>query len=154
MNILALGDLHGRLPKIHIKKNEFDIIILPGDICGDKIRYYINKLKVEEKKFKKKQNRLILKNIKNMGKVLNMKPPKITDFLSTIKLKNMDKDSLKEGDKILNFLNKLNKPIFLVAGNWDPTPNDGIEIGDRKDWENMLKKYKNIFDIENKKKNI
>jgi len=32
--LLIIGDLHGMMPKIYFK--DFDVIIVPGDICGDK----------------------------------------------------------------------------------------------------------------------
>ena len=34
MRILALGDLHGRKPKI--KTKDFDVFVLVGDICDDR----------------------------------------------------------------------------------------------------------------------
>ncbi len=52
--LLIIGDLHGRKPKIHFKKSEFDGIILVGDVCDD------SKIGPLQKKFFKK-----LKQIEN-----------------------------------------------------------------------------------------
>ena len=155
INILALGDLHGKIPKIHIKENEFDIIILPGDICCDGIRIYMNKLRVAKKKYEKKYQKLFYKSFEKpiyLKKLNSLKVPKITEFISKNDLKKMNIRSIKRGEEILKFLNKFGKPIFLVPGNWDPTPNDGMITNEGKVWDNMIKKYKNVFDVENKKK--
>lgn len=102
MKILIIGDLHGNSPIISFK--EFDTIILTGDICSDKelspyYKQYFQELKTN-------------KNIPSIDIYF-------TEKIGKRKLKQMKIDSLKEGRKILEKLNKLNKPIFIVPGNWD-----------------------------------
>ena len=39
MKFLIIGDLHGKMPRIHFK--EFDAIIAPGDFCLDHAKEYM-----------------------------------------------------------------------------------------------------------------
>jgi len=103
MKILVIGDLHGRMPKIHFK--DFDCIIQVGDVCDDsKIGPYY-----------KKYFELLNKN-----KDLDLS---LDDFfikeLGKRKYALYEKESLKKGNSILRYLDSFNKPIFMVAGNWD-----------------------------------
>ena len=64
-----------------------------------------------------------------------------------------EKISLTKGRKVLEFLNSLNKPIFIVPGNWDQTPyRDGIgeftKNEKKNPWEKIKKGLNNIFDVE------
>jgi len=103
MKILVIGDLHGRMPKIHFK--DFDCIIQVGDVCDDsKIGPYY-----------KKYFELLNKN-----EDLDLS---LDDFfikeLGKRKYTLYEKQSLKIGRSILEYLNSLGRPIFMVAGNWD-----------------------------------
>jgi len=103
MKILVIGDLHGKKPKIHF--NDFDCIVQIGDVCDDSkigplYKKYFQALKdnpdtdLEADKF----------FIKRVGKK---------------KFKEYEKKSLEKGYEILKQLDKYEKPIFMVAGNWD-----------------------------------
>lgn len=107
--------------------------ICPGDICGDDIRpYYIKYYKLKEKYKKLKFEKICPK----------------------YKEKYLEFKSLRKGRKILKYLNSLNKPIFLVPGNWDQTNHrDGLDNINKKDnWNKIKKGLKNIHDIEFNKK--
>lgn len=103
MRILVIGDLHGQKPRIHFKN--FDCIIQVGDVCSDKeFRLYINKwfnLLKSSKEVDISVDDLIINSIGKRG------------------LKKLEKDSLKQGKEILEYLNSFGKPVFIVPGNWD-----------------------------------
>jgi Icc-related predicted phosphoesterase len=118
---LVIGDLHGNKPKIHEK--DFDAIIAPGDFCSDKPRKY-------------------------MFKALKLKLEGKTginwyDLAGKERAKRMVLKSLKDGRRILEFLNSFNKPVFVLPGNWDWT-------GD-KDWPFLKKNYWKSYLIKNLK---
>ncbi len=103
MKILVIGDLHGRKPRIHYKN--FDAVIFVGDVCDDR---KIEPLKDEwVRELEKRPN----------------DPPSMDAFIvskiGTKRMKQYDKESLKVGRKILECLNSLGRPIFMVGGNWD-----------------------------------
>lgn len=131
LKILIIGDLHGSIPQIHLK--DFDLLIAPGDFCGDKIRKYI-KLHFNE-----------------------LEKGNIIDFEQICPIKTqekLDKESIEEGEKVLSFLNSINKPIILVPGNWDPTLySDGIKKKEEK-WMKLLENKNNLIDIEHKKTSL
>jgi Icc-related predicted phosphoesterase len=141
ISILVFGDLHGQIPKILVDDiKKIDFIICPGDICADYLREYFIKLH----KLQKEQN-----NDKLTLDLVCTKP----------RQKYLTKKGKKEGEKVLNFLNSFDKPVFIVPGNWDPTVCDGYNLfykdnGEKYDewWKNTIYKYKNIYDIQNKKK--
>lgn len=132
VKFLVIGDLHGEMPIIHTSK--FDAILCPGDICGDDIRPYWLKV------FRKRKEGIEVD--------LDSVCPKWKQKLLEIK-------SIQKGKKVLKYLNSLNKPIFLVPGNWEPTQyEDGIKISEKNKWKNIILKYKNIKDVEYKKINF
>tara|TARA_Y100000310_G_scaffold338650_1_gene428921 strand:+ start:9354 stop:10250 length:897 start_codon:yes stop_codon:yes gene_type:complete len=97
--ILVVGDFHGKLSmKLSnmIKKENPDIILTPGDFCGNE---RLAKLEfehaygVEEKKISKKIKK---------------------------EMKLLEKKSLVDGLRLVQRLKSLNKPIYAVCGNWDP----------------------------------
>lgn len=121
MKFLIIGDLHGKKPKIHFK--DFDAIIMTGDVCSDKeiapyYKQYFKELKTN-------------KNIPDFDTYLIQK-------IGKGKIKQIEKNSLKEGRKILQELNKLGKPIFMVAGNWDQSYGySKIKDLDKSDYHHM-----------------
>ena len=103
MKILAVGDLHGRKPKIHFK--DFDAIICIGDVCSDKGFRRLKNLWV--KYLEENPDQPLSDDefyIMNVGKK---------------KVKELYKESLIEGRKIMEYLNSFGKPIFMTHGNWD-----------------------------------
>lgn len=134
IKFLIIGDLHGAMPTLHTK--DFDAILAPGDICGDDIRDYMNKW--------------IRKRTE-----LNKKDIDFDEFCPENVQKRLKKESVKKGRKVLEFLNNINKPVFVVPGNWDHTPYlDGIPRKNRNEWTNVKKGLDNIKDIELKKVNF
>ena len=101
---LVIGDLHGRKPIL--KTKDFDAVILVGDICDDREiapmwKKWFAELKKNRKRTPKNIDLFIKQNYPNKS------------------LKKMEKISLQKGRKILENLNKIEKPIFIVPGNWD-----------------------------------
>lgn len=126
---LIVGDLHGKVPKIYDK--EFDAIIAPGDFCSDNLRKYMFKaLKLKLK-----------------GKDVDWH-----DIISKKKAKYEVKKSLKDGRKILEYLNSFNKPVFALPGNWDWTGNEDWNFIAKNYWKSYL--IKGLKNIKNCHKNI
>jgi Icc-related predicted phosphoesterase len=102
MKLLIIGDLHGRKP--NIKNQNFDAIVLVGDICDD----------IKIGPLYKKYFRLLKKSDFNLG---------FDDFakmqVGKKNLEKYEKESLEVGNTILKYLDSFKKPIFMVAGNWD-----------------------------------
>jgi len=140
MRILAIGDFHGKFPKKLKKKlnrENFDILISPGDFCGSE-----------------KMERLFWKYIYGTEFTLE-------DILGKKKFKELEKNSFWEGKKILEKLKTFKKEIFVVSGNWDPC--NLSDIGFKKEKELFSKDYMetikklgiNLLDFrKNKKMNI
>ncbi len=101
MKILVIGDLHGIMPRIHFK--DFDAIIMTGDVASDK---GFRPVKNKWMKYLSKGNTIDLGNymLKELGKR---------------KIKQLEKESLAAGRKILKKINSIGKPVFIVPGNWD-----------------------------------
>jgi len=141
VRLLILGDLHGVQPDIKVAEKDYDAIILPGDICGDDIRKYIKKWS---------DLQMYIETEIDFNKVCPLWKQRILDVKSKWK-----------GRQILKKLNKIGKPVFLVPGNWDPTPNDGFKIDNQKiknksykSWTRILRRLDNVHDIEHTKKHF
>jgi Icc-related predicted phosphoesterase len=138
VKILAIGDFHGKIPlKLlrRIKKEDFDLIITPGDFCGDK-----------------ELSNIIFKKWYNSGK-------EIWEIIGRKKYNELEKRSFDSGTFVLNQLNSFNRPVFGVRGNWDYKKFIDIGLDDNTDlkikkFENKIKKLKNIFIIDFKRKNF
>jgi Icc-related predicted phosphoesterase len=129
MKILVIGDLHGQMPKIYFK--EFDIIIVPGDICLDTdIRKYVS---LAYKEF--------LVNPLNYSDWW--------DIVGKNKAKKYINKSLKRGREILKKLDSFNVPIYIIPGNWDLASKEKEWEYLNKNWykEYLIKGLKNIKDI-------
>ena len=97
MRILAIGDFHGRFPaklKKKVEKLAYDVIISPGDFCGD---HHI---------------KLFFKHSYGTDKAL-------WEFIGKKKYIDITRQNVKEGNQILSYLKSLNKPLFVVTGNHD-----------------------------------
>jgi Icc-related predicted phosphoesterase len=103
MKILVIGDLHGRKPRIHFK--DYDCIIQVGDVCDDReFRPYIKKWFSALKKDRENTpsvDEFIVRDIGKKG------------------MKKLEENSVKIGRRILEYLDSLGKPVFIVPGNWD-----------------------------------
>ncbi len=136
MKVLIIGDLHGRMPVI--RRKDFDILIAPGDICGDHgIR---EAFQVVYKKY-----------IKNPAHI-----DPWWEVYGKKKAKQHVLDSVKRGRNILKYLNSFNKPVFVVPGNWDWTyapKKDYAEswaVLNHDYWSQIKTGLKNIRDIDGK----
>jgi Icc-related predicted phosphoesterase len=140
MKILAIGDFHGHFPielQMKIKNIKPDLIISPGDFCGNQelITLFFKHAYGKEKELweeigKKKTKRLELKN-------------------------------LDAGLKVLKTLNSFNTPIIAVTGNYEPAGQ--LDIGQKKSkwiWNNRdlfnpaTKKFKSLKTIDFRKTNV
>jgi Icc-related predicted phosphoesterase len=103
MKILVIGDLHGRKPRIHFK--EFDCIIQVGDVCDDRKlgRYW----------------RLWFHLLKKLGEDAPSAEELMLSDIGENGIKLLEKESLIQGRKILEYLSSFGKPVFFVPGNWD-----------------------------------
>ena len=96
--ILVVGDFHGKLStKLFnmIKKENPDIILTPGDFCGNE-----------------KLGKLFFKWEYDTEEETPRKIKK--------EMKILEKRSLVDGLRLIQKLKTLNKPIYGVLGNWDP----------------------------------
>lgn len=137
MKFLIVGDFHGKVPRFIgdvIKKNKFDAIISTGDYCSF----------VERKLFFKYSYQ-------------TRKP--LSDFIGIKKVKEYGEINLKNGEKVLKYLNTFNLPIISVMGNME----EGryLDVGWKAysytnyigyKFDNILKKYKNFKEISYKSK--
>jgi Icc-related predicted phosphoesterase len=133
VRFLIIGDLHGQMPKIHFK--DFDAIIAPGDVCSDKgIREIYMKMYKE-----------YVKDIDNYADWWNIVGKK--------EAKKLVKYSVQKGRKILEFLDSIGKPVFIVPGNWDWTKpgKEHWKFMEKDFWhDQLLKGLKNVHDIDGK----
>ncbi|MCH8945541.1 MAG: metallophosphoesterase [Nanoarchaeota archaeon] len=136
MKILVVGDLHGQKPKIHFK--DFDAIIAPGDFCSDAPREYIF--------------RALREHLENPDSEV-----KWYDYIGRRKATEMLKTSIRDGRRILEFLDSFGVPVYAVPGNWEP-------MGSRKRselafarvnrWKDMLNGLENVVDVHYKRRTI
>ncbi len=131
IELLVIGDLHGNKPKIHYKN--FDAIIAPGDFCSDASRKYM---------FQALRERL-----QNPDSKVEW-----YDLIGKEKAKNLIKKSLSDGRKILEKLNYLNIPIYIVPGNWDWTKDKDSDWNFLKQdhYKTLVKGLPNIIDVHHK----
>ncbi|MCH7850285.1 MAG: metallophosphoesterase [Nanoarchaeota archaeon] len=102
MRILVIGDLHGRKPRIPTKN--FDCMVVVGDVCDDRgIAPLYNAWFGELKK----------------NPELDFEELAAKKLRSKKRLGVLEKRSLKRGAEIMKYLDSFEKPIFMVAGNWD-----------------------------------
>lgn len=130
MNILAIGDFHGRFPgRLKREAKKADLIIALGDYANaDKIRKIIFKHWTD----------------KPWYEVVGMK-----------KAQQMEKESFYSGLKVLRELNNLGKPVYLIWGNTDfykdyATSEPPVIMPGY--YENRIKKMKNLILLDKKKR--
>ena len=121
MKILAVGDFHGKFPnKLKKEAKKADIILCTGDLGGsDKL------LGVIFKYFRQ-----------NWWEKIGLK-----------KAKKYVLEDYNAGKKIINELNKLKKPVYIIPGNWDFTSKGKVERTagfDLVSYPNLIRKKKNL----------
>ncbi|MFA4960656.1 MAG: metallophosphoesterase [Candidatus Pacearchaeota archaeon] len=124
MKLLIIGDLHGRKPII--KTKDFDAFALVGDICDDR---KIGKL------YKK-----YFTLLKNPDFEMGFKEFAYSEIEKN-KFLEYEKKSLIVGRKILKYLDKFEKPIFMVGGNWDQSYGKTMIKNVDKDTYNRLRYF-------------
>lgn len=122
-----------------IKKIKPDFVLSVGDLYGafsrDILFKYIKKLKP--------------------GKYRVVGPEQLIKLIGEKRVKDIVKKEVNAGKRILNFLNSLDIPVFLVYGNADNTKNAPWSKPPFKDTiEDLVKKLKNITQLEYKKVKI
>ncbi|MDP1695105.1 MAG: metallophosphoesterase [Candidatus Woesearchaeota archaeon] len=128
MKFLIIGDLHGNRPKIYFK--EFDAIIAPGDFCSDALR-----------------------TVMFQALQLRLKDPKSKvmwwELISRRKAQAMIDKSRADGRKILEYLNTLGVPVYVLPGNWDWTkdPESKFDYLRKDHWKFLIKGLNNIHDM-------
>ncbi len=128
IKILAIGDLHGQMPKIHYK--DYDIVLAPGDFCSDGIREYIFKA---------------AKDKDEEGGSLEW-----YEIIGKRNAKKEIKKSLRDGKKVLEKLNSLGKPVYIVPGNWDwvPDPDSDWKYLRKDHFSELKEDFENIINID------
>jgi Icc-related predicted phosphoesterase len=122
VKFLVVGDFHGKFPKNlknEIKQENPDIILSPGDFCGNErwgklfFKYAYHK---EESEI----------------------PSKIKKELESLK-----KKATQDGLKVFKILKSLEEETYSIMGNWDPAP-FGVDISYSSNKKNYLsfKKFK------------
>ena len=129
MRILAIGDLHGKLPeKIKKAAGKSDFVLCTGDFANvDKIRKII---------------------FSNWGE-------KWFDVIGIKEARKLEKESFNSGLKVLKELNELGKKVHLIFGNSDFYEKRSIEnnlfVGNYK---SKIKKMKNLVLVDKKIKKV
>lgn len=105
MKFLVFGDLHGRKPVVKFK--DFDAVILVGDVCEDReiAPLYQNFLG-------------LLKELEE-GREISFDEFLLGILQGGDSMEDFEKRSLQKGNEILRYLDTFNRPMFMVAGNWD-----------------------------------
>lgn len=134
MKILVLGDFQGVFPKKlrdRIRKEEFDFIIGVGDYSGiSDFRTYFMKL---------------FRLVKNKGIYLSAE-----EYFGKKKYNLLRKKDYASGKKVLNELNKLGKPCYVIFGNtdWYYYPFDRkINDEKRRFYDKYVKRLKNLRNV-------
>ncbi|MFH1501272.1 MAG: metallophosphoesterase [archaeon] len=127
MKILAIGDFHGKFPNKllrRIKKEKFDLILSPGDFCGNM-----------------QLSKLFFKYAYGCDKEL-------WEYIGKRKVNKLEKKNLEDGVGVGKKINLIGKKVIATKGNWDPTniPEPGSRYKDpfTKKFNAAFKKLKNI----------
>lgn len=131
MRILVLGDLHGQKPEIHF--DSFDAIMAPGDFCPyDKIREYA--FKAIKKRLENPETRT-----------------KWYDISGKKRTRELTKKYIKIGRNVLQHLDSIGVPVYIVPGNTDFTAEeDQWKFLKQNHFEKITKGLKNVLDVHQK----
>jgi len=128
MKVLIIGDFHGKLSKKlekKIRKISPDLILSPGDFCGDETlkRFFFKKI------YAKDDNEISLEDM--------------------ITYNDLEIVSFKAGVYLVKRLKRLQIPFFSIRGNWDPSP-FGHDISSEFD-KKYFQKMKDFEKLETEK---
>jgi len=137
MRILTIGDFHGKVPrnlKKFVKRNRIDLIVSQGDFSGGSFGKEL--LDYEEKICRK------------YGPIRKKWPKEIKKEADK-KYKKWNKEAILNSEKVLNYLKKINIPLYFVHGNWDFFKKERKEFTNKKLGLDEIKS-KNMFFIHRK----
>lgn len=131
MRILAIGDSHGKVPRIYFK--EFDVIIAPGDFCSDAPRKYM--FQALREKLQNPESKV-----------------EWYDLTGKKRAKIMIEKSIKDGRKILEYLNSFGVPVYIVPGNgdWTKYKNSDWDFLKQGHYKKLIQGLGNIIDVHNR----
>ena len=130
MRFLVLGCLHGQIPKLKFKA--FDAILCTGDFCSDAHRPAMFAA--------------IKQNLETTKRTIRW-----YDLVGKKEAKRLIDQSLHDGKKLLEYLDTLGVPVYVVPGNNDWTGNDSAFAYERKNhYKNLLKGLRNVRDLNGK----
>jgi Icc-related predicted phosphoesterase len=130
MRFLVLGCLHGQIPRIHYKR--FDAVIACGDFCSDAHRKFMFEA--------------IKHNLADQKNQLTW-----VDIVGEKEARHLVAQSVRDGRRVLQHLNTLGVPVYVVPGNNDWTGYDSsFSVARKNHYHSMLKGLKNIVDIHRK----
>lgn len=140
MKILAIGDFHGKFPvslQKKIKKINPDLIVSPGDFCGNE------------------------ELIRLFFKYCYRKDTELWEIIGKKRVLNLERKNLSAGLKIIKKLNSFNIPIISVTGNYEPSGRKDVgrilsknEFKDKDRFTKKIKKFKNFKVIDFKRVNF
>ncbi len=135
MKFQIIGDLHGRMPRLHYK--EYDAIIVPGDVCGDKgIRNHLSRAyKAFLKDPEKAKTWQELAGKKEARRLLER--------------------SIADGRRVMEFLNRQGKPVIAIPGNWDPTERDEVLVKRGfGTFNDIISDLDNVYNVDERRKRM
>ena len=122
MKALIIGDCHGERPEI--PDEEFEVVLCVGDVCGgtDEMRSAMFQAMDEERTW--------------------------YEVFGEEEARNEVENSIEEGRKILEKLDSLGVPVFVVPGNWDWTgENSEWDFLEGKGYPEILEGFENVQDM-------
>ncbi|MFW5745930.1 MAG: metallophosphoesterase family protein [Nanoarchaeota archaeon] len=127
MRFLIFGDLHGAIPDIKVK--QFDAVIATGDFCSNDLM---------KDMFAALRNKMDDESSKSWY-----------DAIGRRIARKKVKKSLADGRRVLEFLNSLEVPVYVVPGNWDWTaePDHRWTFLRRNHYASLLRGLSNIHDV-------
>lgn len=149
VKILVVGDLHGRIPRIHFK--DFDYILMTGDICSDD----------GFRRMYKKWFSLL----KKLGDDAPSPEKLMKQMYGEGSEKMYEKKNLEKGREILSKMNSFGVPVLFVPGNWDQSyGKTRIKNMDKSDYnrlrsiidrwftlrsnKELLQGFENVYDLQ------
>ncbi len=124
MKFLIIGDLHGMMPELYFQS--YDAILCVGDFCSSESRKYeFEAIDKDEKWY---------------------------DICGKKKAREIVKKSLENGRRILEYLDSLDVPVYVVPGNADWVYSDDEWKFLDKDYFNdvLMKDLKNVVNVHEK----
>lgn len=123
LKILAISDLHGKVPDIGDAVNDVDLIVSVGDFCS------AHKIRALEFRY--------WSDKRHWSKIIGQK-----------KARKLVRQDMVSGKKVLSQLNKIGKTVLIVPGNVDYPDCVGFVKEKTYQYEEYLKRFDNVLDVE------